>query len=160
MKYSFMSFSSVQSNLFELISLAKKYGYDAIELRVGRKDSSGHGHGHAHGVSLDMSENEINDIKVLLDEEKMPVSCIATSCMLLEEANIKRHIVDAKKAIDLAYKLNSPVIRVFGGWYEEGKTREEAIVLFAKILSELADYAKEKSVIICVETHDVWCDPT
>ena len=151
MKYSFMSFSSVEADLSKLILLAKEYGYHGIELRVGS--------GHSHGVDINMSEKKISDIKKMFDKENISVSCIATSCIMHGFTDKMKNIEDAKKSIDLAYGLNAPVIRVFGGAYPDNKTREEAESSLAETLSEIAEYAEKKQVTVCLETHDAWTNP-
>jgi sugar phosphate isomerase/epimerase len=44
MKFSFMSFSTTNLSLDDLLALAKKLGYDGVEPRIDSK--------HAHGIEL------------------------------------------------------------------------------------------------------------
>jgi sugar phosphate isomerase/epimerase len=51
------------------------------------------------------------------------------------------------------------VLRVFGGSIPSGVSREQAIDVVVESLCAVADHAGERSVKICMETHDDWCDP-
>jgi len=50
-------------------------------------------------------------------------------------------------------------IRVFGGQIPTGMSREAAIKQVVAALKSVADHAAQRGVVVCVETHDDWCDP-
>jgi sugar phosphate isomerase/epimerase len=50
-------------------------------------------------------------------------------------------------------------LRVFGGRIGDGLTRADAVEQVARCLGRLADHAGCRQVVVCVETHDDWCDP-
>jgi len=151
MKFSFMSFSCPELNLDEMISVAKKYGYNGIEPRISAK--------HKHGVEMNSSKSFREECKGKSKESGIAFSCIATSCIYANPETNKEMISDTYKSIDLAADVGAPIIRVFGGVIPEGITREEAIDLLVKSMESVADHAAEKNVTVCVETHDHWCNP-
>ena len=151
MKFSFMSFSCPELTLDEMLSAAKKYGYDGIEPRISSK--------HKHGIEMDSSKSFREECKQKAQESGIQLSCIATSCIYANPATNEEMISDTHKSIDLASDVGSPVIRVFGGIIPEGITREKAIALLVKSMQSVADHAAEKNVTVCLETHDHWCNP-
>lgn len=151
MKYSFMSFSCPELALDEIIAVAVRFGYDGVELRLDA--------GHKHGVEANVPGDGREEIKGKVAGANMPVCCLATSCCFANPENARRNVQDALQRIDLAGDIGAPRIRVFGGTFPESFPREEAIVLVASSLRSLAGHAHERGVIVCMETHDAWCDP-
>jgi len=151
MKFSFMSFSCPELTLDEMIVIAKKYGYDGIEPRISSK--------HKHGIELDSSESFRKECKQKSQESGIVLCCIATSCIYANPETNQQMISDTHKAIDLAGDVGAPRIRVFGGAIPEGMSREAAIELLVKSMKDVAGHAEERGVIICMETHDHWCNP-
>lgn len=151
MKFSFMSFSCPELNLDEMIAVAKKYGYDGIEPRISAK--------HKHGVEMNSSKSFRKECKEKSKESSIAFSCIATSCVYANPLTNEDMISDTHGSIDLAADVGAPVIRVFGGGIPEEVTREEAIGLLVKSMQSVAGHAAERSVTVCLETHDHWCDP-
>jgi len=65
----------------------------------------------------------------------------------------------AKRSIDLAAEVGSPAIRVFGGTIPENFSRKKSFDLIVEALMKLKDYAIQRNVTLCMETHDSWCNP-
>ena len=151
MKYSFMSFSCPELNLDEILSVAKKYGYDGIEPRIGEN--------HKHGIELDSSKSFRKECRQKSEESGIQLCCIATSCRYADPEINKTMISDTHKAIDLAGDVGAPRIRVFGGAIPEGINRETAIDILVKSMQDVAGHAAEREVVVCMETHDSWCNP-
>jgi sugar phosphate isomerase/epimerase len=151
MKYSFMSFSCPQLSLDEMLSLAKRFGYDGIEPRINS--------GHKHGVELDTDAATREEIKRKAAEGGVAICCVATSCTYADPASAQGKVEETLRCIDLAADIGALRIRVFGGRIPKGVGREEAIEVVAKSLRAVADHAAERNVIVCMETHDDWCDP-
>lgn len=151
MRYSFMSFSAPEAGFEQLISIAGKYGYDGIEPRIG----SGHGHGIETGATLEY----LGHVREVTEKKGVGISCIATSAMYSDPSTLEENKRITMGAIDLASRLNAPVIRVFGGNIPGTLKREESLENIVKSLKELAPHAAEKDVIIGVETHDDWVNP-
>jgi len=151
MKYSFMSFSCPELALAEIMAVAARFGYDGIELRLDA--------GHKHGVEASASATGREEIREKVAGNKIPVCCLATSCRFASPEHPRRNVSDALQRIDLAGDIGVPRIRVFGGAFPEDVSREDAIVLAANSLRSIAERAHDRGVIVCMETHDAWCDP-
>jgi fatty-acyl-CoA synthase len=153
MKYGFMTFSFPRANMLSLVDAALQAGYDGLELRI----SSNHG----HGLDLDTSKEARTQALKTAKEGNIELYSIATSFKLalgpLDEA-------EASATIELANDLESRVIRVFGGAYQDDQISfEDAranLVAGLKRFGELsARMSKDQPVVIALESHDAWTDP-
>ena len=151
MKYAFMSFSCPELGIDELISVARSYGYDGIELRIES--------GHRHGAELGAGAAERGAIRRKAEEGGIALCCLATSRRFANPETAAQEIDLTLRCIDLAADIGSPRLRVFGGAIPEGVERETAIKLLADSLRSTADHAKARGVTVCLETHDHWCEP-
>jgi len=70
-----------------------------------------------------------------------------------DAAERKKQLDEARKFIDLAHELSCPYIRVFPNNLPPEREKEDTIHLIAEGLSELGNYAKDKSVMVLMETH-------
>lgn len=151
MKFSFMSFSCPELNLDELLALVKKYGYDGVEPRISAS--------HKHGLEFDATAEYRAQAKRKAEATGVPYSCIATSCRYADPATRNDMVADTHRAIDLAGDVGCGRIRVFGGAIPEGIEREEATDGLIDAMRAVADHAAERNVVVCMETHDHWCNP-
>jgi len=151
MKFAFMSFSCPELSLEDMLSLAKRLGYVAVEPRAQAK--------HAHGIEFEASASERDAIRKTVDASGVPLCCMAVSCRYADPATCDEHLADTRKAIDLAGDLGIPRLRVFGGQLGEGVERPQAIENVSNAFKSVADQAAERGVTLCFETHDDWCDP-
>jgi sugar phosphate isomerase/epimerase len=151
MRFSFMSFSTPKLTLQETLDAAKRFGYDGFEPRL---DS-----GHAHGVETGAAAAFLKEARAMAGERGLEFACIATSCRLADPSTKNEQIGAGKRAVDLARALDCRAIRVFGGKLPGGLSRDKAAEAMAGSAAELAAYAKDAGVAVCMETHDDWCDP-
>ncbi len=151
MKYAFMTFSTPEQTLEEVLATAKRFGYDGVELRI---DS-----GHKHGVELSSTADERAAAKQNALDDDIAICCIATGCKFTDPAAAPHSIEQAKAAIDLAADVGSGVIRVFGGKIPAGVTRHQALDLVVASLQAISSTAEARGVNVAIETHDDWCDP-
>ncbi|MCL4506774.1 MAG: sugar phosphate isomerase/epimerase [Chloroflexi bacterium] len=151
LKYAFMSFSCPQASLDDMLAMASRYGYDGIEPRVDA--------GHAHGIEPNMPAALRREIRHKIAQSGIPICCVATSCQYADPAATAAQLDLTRRCLDLAADIGAPRLRVFGGRLPAGISREQAIDTVARSLAEVAAYALERHVVICVETHDDWCDP-
>lgn len=151
MKYAFMSFSTPESTLGEMIEIARRFGYDALEPRL---DS-----GHAHGIEVSLDAEARRAVRDRMAAASVELCCLATSLRYADPAAADATVRDSHQRIDLAGDLGVPALRVFGGKIPEGLSREEAIEKTARLMASVADHAGERGVTLCMETHDDWCDP-
>jgi sugar phosphate isomerase/epimerase len=151
MKYAFMSFSTPELSLQEMLDAAQRFGYDGIEPRMFAD--------HGHGVEVTLSPAERQAVRVQAKESGIALACLATSCRYANPEMAEENVATTLRSIELAGDLGAPTIRVFGGKIGEGLDRADAIDLVASSLSQVADQAAAADVTVCVETHDDWCDP-
>lgn len=151
MKYAFMTFSCPELTLDEVLATANRFGYDGVELRIQS--------GHKHGLDLDTSADIRRQAKSKAQAAGVALCCIATSCAYADPATADEKVQDTHDAIDLAADVGAARVRVFGGKIPDGVSRERAVELVAKSLASVADHAAERGVIVCMETHDDWCNP-
>ncbi len=151
MRYAFMSFSTPELSLAEMLALAARLGYDGIEPRISA--------GHRHGIEFDADPAARAAAKALAEESGIALCCLATSCTYADPAKTVDMLDATRRAIDLAGDVGAPRIRVFGGNLADGLSREAAIDLLVASLASVADHAAARGVAVCMETHDAWCDP-
>jgi sugar phosphate isomerase/epimerase len=151
LKYSFMSFSTPNLTLPEMLATAKRFKYDGVELRI---DAN-----HKHGVEVSTSGAKRCEVKKQTVSSGISISCVATSCVYANAETSEQNVDYTLKCIDLAADVGSSILRVFGGKIDECISREEAICLVGRSLVYVTDYASQRGVTVCMETHDDWCDP-
>ena len=151
MKYSFMSFSCPQLGLDQMLELARRLGYDAVEPRIAS--------GHRHGIELEADEQARRQARTRSEESGIPLCCVATSCRYADPAITQQQVEETLGCIDLAADVGAPRIRVFGGNIPQGVSRQQGIELVVQALRSVADLAQQRGVTVCMETHDAWCDP-
>jgi sugar phosphate isomerase/epimerase len=151
MKYSFMSFSCPELTLRDMLETAKEYGYDAVEPRVAAN--------HKHGIEHTLDAAGRAAVKEVVADVGVPLCCLATSCRYADPETCPSQVEDTLRYIDLAADVGAPRIRVFGGQIPEQVDREAAVECVSAALLSVADRAAERGVVICMETHDHWCDP-
>ena len=151
MKYAFMTFSTPELTLAEVLATAREYGYDGIEPRLDAQ--------HRHGIEVATSAAERAAIRQQVAESGIALACLATSLSYADPAKTEAMLAGTHERIDLAGDLGVPVIRVFGGGIPAGVSRETAIDLLITSLRSVADHAARRGVTVAMETHDDWCDP-
>ena len=152
MKYAFMSVSTPELTLAEMLSLAKDLGYDGIEPRIDAE--------HAHEVEVAAPAARRKELKRQAADSGVALCCVATSCRCADPAKAEQAVAEMRERIDLAADVGAPRIRVFGGQFPESVSREQAIEATAAALGAVADHARDRGVTVCMETHDAWCDPS
>ncbi len=151
MKYSFMSFSCPQLALGDLLAVAKRFGYDAVEPRIDRQ--------HKHGVETTASVAQRKEIKKQSATSGVAIACLATSCSYADPEKTRQNVAHTLKCLDLAADVGARCIRVFGGNLTKDQQRADAISVVADALCSVADHAQKRGVTVCMETHDDWCLP-
>jgi sugar phosphate isomerase/epimerase len=77
----------------------------------------------------------------------------STNLHFPEGAEREKNLDEARRFIDLAQKINCPYIRVFPNSFPKNQDRNVTMELIAKGLSALGDYARNKNVMVLMETH-------
>ncbi|MGF1447964.1 MAG: sugar phosphate isomerase/epimerase family protein [Opitutales bacterium] len=150
MHYAFMTFSCQQSSLADVLALARRTGYDGVEIRAGGD--------HAHGVEVSLTRDERAAVKQQFADAGIRCACLAISARFADPSEVDQWLDEARKTIDLAGDLDCPILRVFGGELGKGVSRGAAIEAVAAHLKSLATQAADRNVTLALETHDAWCD--
>jgi sugar phosphate isomerase/epimerase len=151
LKYSFMSFSTPEQSLDEMLETALRFGYDGVEPRVQA--------GHKHGLCFENPPTFLADARKKATEKGVAIACLATSCQFSNPETVSAMLDDARRAVDLASDLGSSCVRVFGGKTPDGVDQQRSLELITLSLQTLASHAANRAVVVCLETHDDWCDP-
>lgn len=151
MNYAFMTFSTPDLSLDEALAVARRFGHDGIEPRVAA--------GHRHGIELLTSAPARDEIRRKAQDSGVALCCIATSCKYADPIQSTGMAEETLHYIDLAGDVGCPRLRVFGGQIPEGVSREAATDLLVEALGRVAEYAADRGVTVCLETHDDWCHP-
>lgn len=151
MKFSFMTFSCPELTLAEVLETAQRYGYEGIEPRIDAK--------HRHGIEPETTAQDRKEIRKQVTASGIALACIASSARFADPETAEERVARTRLCIELASDLGAPCVRVFGGTIPEGISRQEAINNISALLAPLAEYAYEKGVTLCMETHDDWCNP-
>jgi len=70
----------------------------------------------------------------------------------------EKNLAEAKAFIDLAQQINCPYVRVFPNNFPKDRTRDQTMKTVAENLLILGNYAKDKNVIVLLETHGDFSD--
>jgi len=133
----------------QIVNFAVQHGYKGIELR---------------GIQRQMdlpkcnefnSPENITDTMKLMKEKSLTFVDLGSSATLHfpESAVREKNLDEARRFIDLAQKINCPYIRVFPNNFPKEQDKNTTMSLIAKGLLTLGDYAKNKNVIVLMETH-------
>lgn len=152
MKLSFTTNGCPDWDIDTIITRAKEYGYDAVDIR---------------GLKGDLNTPQIPEFSTQAREtaEKfrdadLPVPCFSTSIFLFTPLRsprkpLKASLEEVKRYAELCQVFDSEYLRVFGGRIENLK-RSDAVTEAASILDRMGDMASEYGVKVLFETHDDW----
>jgi sugar phosphate isomerase/epimerase len=128
----------------------KKYGYQALEPRVEWK--------HKQGIELGMSAAQRQGFKARFADENLLLSCVSTSVKMAlpDEDERRKQIGDLHQYIDFAADIGAPYIRTFGGALKEKSEIQGVVNYTIKGYKETLEHARERQVVLLLETHDFW----
>ena len=136
-----------------ILDQASLLGYAAIELRgiQGELDLT---------KCLEFSGLRLKETLKDLEALDLRISDLGSSAHLheFEPARRATQLEEAKRFIDLAYRLKVPYVRVFGDKFTEGQSREATIGRVIEGLRELGEYAKSSQVKVILESHGDFVD--
>ncbi len=161
MKFSFMTFSTPNLTLQEVLDLARELNVEGIEPRTSGKvlPEVGEHKGQKHGIEVYLGKDERKAIRRQVEDSGIELACIATSVRYADPETNTGETEHTRKAIELSHDLGCRRIRVFGGPLPQSVTRDRATELLVNSLSSVAAEAETAGVLVCLETHDHWCDP-
>ncbi len=154
MKLSFTTLGCPNWTLQEIVKNASQMGFDGIEFRGIRDEMD---------ISrLPEFNEELEKTKKLFSDYNVAVSgiSISASYAVVDPKEKERHFEETRRNLKLAAKLDTHVIRVFGGYVPKGYTVEKMVPVLVENLREMADEAEDYGVTLALETHDDWADST
>ncbi|MEM3041868.1 MAG: sugar phosphate isomerase/epimerase family protein [Nitrososphaerota archaeon] len=85
----------------------------------------------------------------------LPVSClgISTNFCIPEAYERERVTKNLEEWLDIAHKLGSPCLRVFGGNIPHGHSETEATEWVIDCLKRCVGYAEDKGIVLALENH-------
>ena len=144
----FSTLGCPQWNWKTILSQAAQSGYAAIELRgmLGEMDLT-----KVPEFTGDRLKASLRDLSAL----GLKISDLGSSARMHEPDPAKRteSLNEAKRFIDLAYRMKAPYVRVFPNEFVKGEERRVTLERIISGLRELGDYAKGSGVVVLVESH-------
>jgi len=84
----------------------------------------------------------------------LPIVAVDSSVRVGATPDVKAALDELGPFLALASEWESPIVRVFGGEWDAGRTRDQAIEQARSVLGESAAMAQTLGVSIALETHD------
>jgi sugar phosphate isomerase/epimerase len=149
---SFTTLGCPDWTLRQIAENAAAMGYDAVDLR---------------GVldTLDITlrpefTTGLADTLRLFSDHGLAFSGIATSARyaVIDKDELRANFDETRRNMELAAKLNAPVLRVYGGRVPDGHTVESIMPIVVQNLLTIGEEAESYGVTLALETHDDWTD--
>jgi fatty-acyl-CoA synthase len=152
LKLSFTTLGCPGWTLRQIVENAAQMGYDAVDWRGLLED-------------VDISKRPefttgLNETKQLFADHGVAISGIAISARyaVVDAAEKEKQFDETRRNMELAAKLGTHILRVYGGRVPEGHTVDSIMPSLVENLREIADEAKGYDVTLALETHDDWTD--
>jgi sugar phosphate isomerase/epimerase len=152
MKLSFTTLGCPNWTLRQIVENAAQMGYDGVDFRGLLED-------------IDISERpefttQLRDTRRLFADHGVVVSGLAISSRfaVVDPAVRQEQFDEARRNMELAAKLDAPVMRVYGGRVPEGQTVDTIMPYLVENLRAIGDEAEGYGVTLALETHDDWTD--
>lgn len=135
----------------KILDQAAEHGYAALEMRGLQGEMDLTKAAQFTGAKL---KESLQDLAAL----GLKISDLGASTRLGEPDQAKRaaQLDEARRFIELAHKLQTPYIRVFGGNLTKGQTTEAATELIIAGFKELHEHARGSGVTVLIESHDAF----
>lgn len=152
MKLSFTTLGCPEWSLRQIVENAAQMGYDGVDLRGLLED-------------IDISRRpefttDLNETKRMFAEHGVAISGIAISARyaVVDPAEKEKQFDETRHNMELAAKLGTHVLRVYGGRVPEGYTVDSILPTLVENLQQIGDEAEQFDVTLALETHDDWTD--
>lgn len=150
MKLSFTTLGCPNWSLREVVENAARMGYDGVDFRglledidiTGRPEFTTH----------------LADTRRMLASAGIAVSGLAISARfgVVDPEQREDHFDETRRNLELAAKLDTHVLRVYGGPVPEGYTVDTIMPYLVANLRAAAEEAEAYDVTLALETHDDW----
>jgi sugar phosphate isomerase/epimerase len=154
MKLSFTTLGCPDWTLRQIVENAARIGYEGVDLRGLLED-------------IDISKRpefttHLNETRQLFADHGVDISGIAISARyaVVDPAEKERQFDETRRNMELAAKLGTHVLRVYGGRVPEGHTVDTILPTLVENLRQIGDEAEGFDITLALETHDDWTDST
>jgi sugar phosphate isomerase/epimerase len=152
MKLSFTTLGCPQWSLRQIVENAAQMGYDGVDFRGLQED-------------IDISRRPefttgLNETVQLLADRGLAISGIAISARyaVVDAEERERQFDETRRNMELAARLGTHILRVYGGRVPEGHTIDSIMPTLVENLRQMGDEAEPYDVTLALETHDDWTD--
>jgi sugar phosphate isomerase/epimerase len=152
MKLSFTTLGCPEWTLRQIVENAAQMGYDGVDFRGVQQE-------------IDISKRpefttHLQETKQMLADHNVDVSGIAISARytVIDPAEKQAQFDETLRNMELAAKLDTHILRVYGGRVPEGYTVDTILPTLVENLQEIGDQAAQFDVTLALETHDDWTD--
>jgi len=152
MKLAFTTLGCPGWTLRQIVENAAQMGYAGVDLRGVLED-------------LDISVRPefttgLNETRQLFADHGVAISGIAISARyaVVDPAEREAQFDQTRRNLELAAKLGTHVLRVYGGRVPEGHTVDSILPTLVENLQRIGDEAEGYDVTLALETHDDWTD--
>jgi sugar phosphate isomerase/epimerase len=152
MKLSFTTLGCPDWTLRQIVENAARMGYDGVDLRGLLED-------------IDISKRPefttgLSETVQLFADHGVAISGIAISARyaVVDAAEKERQFDETRRNMELAAKLGTHILRVYGGRVPEGHTVDSILPTLVENLRQIGDEAEGFDVTLALETHDDWTD--
>jgi len=152
MKLSFTTLGCPDWTLAQIVENAAEMGYDGVDMRGLLED-------------IDISKRrefttDLAETKQLFADHGVAISGIAISARyaVVDPAEREKQFDETRRNMELAAKLDTHILRVYGGRVPEGHTVDSILPTLVANLQKIGDEAADYDVTLALETHDDWTD--
>jgi sugar phosphate isomerase/epimerase len=154
MKLSFTTLGCPGWTLPEIVENAVKMGYDGVDFR-GLLDQ------------IDVTQRPefstgLAETKKRFADNGIAISGLALSSRFAvpDKAELQKNMDELRRNMELAAKLGTHTVRVYGGRVPENYTVDSIMPIVVENLRQAGDEAEQFDVTLALETHDDWTDST
>jgi sugar phosphate isomerase/epimerase len=145
-KLAFTTLACPDWSVPQVIEAAGRYGYDGVELRLIDGET----------IEPTMPREERERIGRLFAAANLPIVCVDSSIRVATGEDPGAVEQTLRGFLQLASEWRSPLVRVFGGPWPEGRAPEEVYNGVADLLARVTPEAERLGVAVALETHDTF----
>ena len=150
MRLAFNTLGCPDWTLRQVVENAARMGYDGVDFR-----------GLLEDVDITRRPEfttHLAETRRLLSDHGVAVSGLSAStrCAVVDPAEWREHLDEARRNLPLAAELGAHVLRVFGGAIPQSYAMDSILPYAVEHLRQLGDEADAFDVTLAVETHDAW----
>lgn len=144
MKLAFSTLACPGWTLDQVADAARRYGYEGVELRL------------LDGELIDsrLSIADRDRVRKTFARAGLPIVAVDSSVRVAADPDPITARREIRALLELASEWESPVLRVFGGEWDSGRSREQAIAQAREIIADAGTEEVAAGVTIALETHD------